>query len=177
MGAVRAETEHGPAWQHYRRQQLPFRPDRGNLEVYRPILRDIQRGQCFYCRQPLRAEAEVDHFIPWARYPTDLGHNFVLAHAGCNNSKSDYLAAVDHLGAWQERNRVHCEELVARFTAAEVISDLPASVRIAKWAYEQTEQAGGQVWVTKDVLQALGAGVADGAGRIGRKASGKNAQN
>lgn len=133
-----------------------FDRDRGNLEVYRPILRDIQRGQCFYCGQSLKSGSEVDHFIPWARYPTDLGHNFVLAHAGCNNSKSDYLAAVDHLGAWQERNRVHGEELAARFTAAEVISDLPASVRIAKWAYEQTEQAGGQVWVTKDMLRHLG---------------------
>lgn len=133
-----------------------FDRDRGNLEVYRPILRDVQRGQCFYCHQPLKSGSEVDHFIPWARYPTDLGHNFVLAHAGCNNSKSDYLAAVDHLGAWQERNRVHCEELVARFTAAEIISDLSASVRIARWAYEQTEQAGGQVWVTKDVLKRLG---------------------
>lgn len=133
-----------------------FDRDRNNLEVYRPILRDIQRGTCFYCDQPLKAGGEVDHFVPWARYPTDLGHNFVLAHAGCNNSKSDYLAAEDHLGAWQERNRVHCEELGARFMAAEVISDLPASVRIARWAYEQTEQAGGQVWVRKDLLRHLG---------------------
>ena len=51
---------------------------------------------------------------------------------------------------------MHCEELAARFTAAEVINDMPASVRIARWAYEQTEQAGGQVWVTKDMLRHLG---------------------
>ena len=89
-------------------------------------------------------------------YPTDLGHNFVLAHAGCNNSKSDYLAAETHLGTRQERNQVHGEELTARFAAAEIISDMPASVRIARWAYEQTEQAGGQVWVTKDMLRHLG---------------------
>ena len=91
-----------------------FECDRASLQVYRPILNDIQRDECFYCRGLLKAAGEVDHSIPWTRYPTDLGHNFVLAHAGCNNSKSDYLAAVDHLGAWQERNRVHCEELVAR---------------------------------------------------------------
>jgi hypothetical protein len=35
------------------------------------------------------------------------------------------------------------------------ISDLPASIRVAKGAYKQTEQAGGQVWVTKDVLRHL----------------------
>ena len=34
----------------------------------------------------------VDHFISWSRYTTDLGHNFVLAHPGCNSQKSDYLA-------------------------------------------------------------------------------------
>jgi hypothetical protein len=133
-----------------------FDRDRGNVEVYRSLLRDIQRGQCFYCGQQIRAGGDVDHFVPWARYPTDLGHNFVLAHAGCNNSKSDYLAAEDHLGKWQERNRVYCDELVTRFAAAEVVSDLPASIRIARWAYEQTEQAGGQVWVTRDVLRHLG---------------------
>jgi len=26
-----------------------------------------------------RGEPVVDHFVPWARYPLDLGHNFVLA--------------------------------------------------------------------------------------------------
>lgn len=51
---------------------------------------------------------------------------------------------------------MHCTELVTRFAAAEAIGALPASVRIAKWAYEQTEQAGGQVWIMKDVLRHLG---------------------
>jgi hypothetical protein len=37
-----------------------------------------------------------------------------------------------------------------------VIADLPASQRIARWAYEQTEQAGGQVWLAKDVLRRVG---------------------
>ncbi len=32
--------------------------------------------------------AHIDHFIPWSRYPIDLGHNFVLAHAGCNSAKA-----------------------------------------------------------------------------------------
>ena len=33
--------------------------------------------------------AHIDHFIPWPRYPIDLGHNFVLAHAGCSSAKAD----------------------------------------------------------------------------------------
>ena len=71
----------------------------------------MQKGVCLYCQQPLPMRAQVDHFIPWSRYPADLGHNFVLAHRGCNNAKSDYLAAEHHLAAWAERNREHQAEL------------------------------------------------------------------
>jgi hypothetical protein len=50
------------------------------------------------------AAAHVDHFIAWARYPVDLGHNFVLADSKCNSQKRDRLPACDHLAAWAERN-------------------------------------------------------------------------
>ena len=88
-----------------------FGQERANLEAYRPILMDVQRGECLYCRKPLPKQSQVDHFIPWSRYPADLGHNFVLAHQGCNHAKSDYLAAEDHLAAWAERNRQNQDEL------------------------------------------------------------------
>jgi 5-methylcytosine-specific restriction endonuclease McrA len=40
----------------------------------------------------LRGEiAHIDHFIPWSRFPVDLGNNFVLALATCNGKKSDRL--------------------------------------------------------------------------------------
>ena len=35
--------------------------------------------------------------------------------------------------------------------------DFLASVRITEWAYEQTERAKGQVWVSRNVLRHLGA--------------------
>jgi hypothetical protein len=47
----------------------------------------------------------VDHFIAWACYPIDLGHNFVLADRSCNNQKRDRLLAFRHLAAWKERNQ------------------------------------------------------------------------
>lgn len=50
---------------------------------------DVQHGTCLYCQKPLPKQVQVDHFIPWSRYPADLGHNFVLAHNNCNNAKSD----------------------------------------------------------------------------------------
>jgi 5-methylcytosine-specific restriction endonuclease McrA len=133
-----------------------FGQERASLEVYRPILFEVQRGTCLYCRKPLQRQSQVDHFVPWSRYPADLGHNFVLAHNGCNAAKSDYLAAEDHLAAWAERNRQNQEELRARLQEAALPCDFSASVQIAQWAYEQTEKANGQVWVMEKVLHHLG---------------------
>jgi 5-methylcytosine-specific restriction endonuclease McrA len=133
-----------------------FGQERASLEAYRPILMDIQHGDCLYCRKPLPRSSQVDHFIPWSRYPTDLGPNFVLAHQGCNHAKSDYLAAEDHLAAWSERNRQNQEELCARLQEVALPCDWAASIRITQWAYEQTEKANGQVWVMEKVLQHLG---------------------
>jgi 5-methylcytosine-specific restriction endonuclease McrA len=84
-----------------------FGQERASLDVYRPILMDVQHGTCLYCQKKLSKQSQVDHFIPWSRYSADLGHNFVLAHDQCNNAKSDYLAAEKHLAAWAERNRLH----------------------------------------------------------------------
>ena len=46
------------------------------VKVSKP-LRELQHGRCFYCQGNLPKAAAVDHFIPWSRYPVDLGHNFV----------------------------------------------------------------------------------------------------
>jgi hypothetical protein len=134
-----------------------FGEERASLDAYQPILRDVQNGVCLYCQKPLSKQAQVDHFVPWSRYPTDLGHNFVLAHAKCNNAKSDFLAAENHLAAWIERNREHQAELQERLIKAALPCDLTATVQIAKWVYQQTEKANGQVWVMEKVLRHLSA--------------------
>jgi 5-methylcytosine-specific restriction endonuclease McrA len=133
-----------------------FGHERANLEAYRPILADIQKGECLYCRKPLPRNVHIDHFVPWSRYPADLGHNFVLAHTACNHAKSDYLAAEEHLAAWSERNELNRDELQARLREAALPCDLSASVQVAEWAYEQTEKANGQVWVAERTLRHLG---------------------
>ncbi|QDV69018.1 HNH endonuclease [Rosistilla carotiformis] len=133
-----------------------FDQERSSLEAYKHILIDVQDRQCFYCHQELRTNLEVDHFVPWSRYPTDLGHNFVLAHPRCNNSKSDYLAAEQHLESWSERNRVRSVELDQRLIDAGLPSDSLASIRITEWAYEQVEKSKGQVWLQQAVFQHLG---------------------
>ncbi len=132
-----------------------FGNERASLDAYRPILFDLQKGNCLYCQKPLAQQSQVDHFIPWSRFPADIGQNFVLAHAKCNNAKSDFLAAEQHLDSWLHRNREHEAELKERLIASALPCDLGASLQIARWMYQQTEKASGQVWVTERVLKHL----------------------
>lgn len=132
-----------------------FGVDRAALSQYRGILEDLQEGRCFYCQGRLPREYHVDHFIPWRRYPVDLGHNFVLAHRRCNSQKGDRLAAPAHLERWQTRNETHGAELSSRFREGDIRFDLGTSYQVARWAYEQVERAGGSTWVEGKLLAPL----------------------
>jgi len=133
-----------------------FDQERSSLEAYKKVLIDVQDRQCFYCLKALQPKVDVDHFIPWSRYPADLGHNFVLAHPGCNNAKSDYLAAEQHLQSWADRNRTRAQEMAERLSDAGLPSDSSASLRIVEWAYEQVDKANGQVWLQNADFEHLG---------------------
>ena len=150
-----------------------FGSERAGLERYRPILRDVQRDECFYCRRPLRAPGEVDHFVPWSIYGLDLGHNFVLAHATCNQAKRDRVAAVQHLDRWCERNVRRRAELEQRFDGARLLHDLPSTWQVTRWAYAQAEASGAQVWLaSSDALTLLAPdwrAVLDGAAGAARE--------
>ena len=133
-----------------------FGTSRRDLSRYREILEDVQEGRCFYCGRALQHAGAVDHFIPWRRYPLDLGHNFVLAHTTCNGSKGDRLAAVPHLRRWHERNVSGLYELPRRFDEAGLVHDRGASTKITRWAYQQVAGQDGQVWVKGKTLVSLG---------------------
>lgn len=126
-----------------------FGAERSGLRSIADGLLDLQRGACFYCAGKLRESGEVDHFIPWSRYPLDLGHNFVLAHASCNRDKRDMLSAPCHLVRWINRNNADSATLGEIFDAARFPSDLGASLGVAKWAYENAEKSKALVWVSK----------------------------
>lgn len=133
-----------------------FGSERTHLGDVREILADVQSGRCFYCAMPVRCHAgHVDHFIPWSKYPVDLGHNFVVAHQGCNSAKADHLAAADYLAGWADRNTKHRDELADRFDQRGVLHDLPTSVRIASWAYRQAFDARGLTWVSSGEMVSL----------------------
>ena len=81
------------------------------------------------------------------QYPLDLAHNLVVAHKTCNMNKSDYLPAVPHLERWVQRNEDRCNHLTQLFNEIGAIHNLPASLRVAHWAFEQAETDGADVWL------------------------------
>jgi hypothetical protein len=132
-----------------------FGRERTSLERYREILFEVQQGRCLYCRRAIAGAAHVDHFVPWQRFPADWGQNLILAHDACNSAKTDYLAAEPHLETWCERNRTYGAEMEERFAAAGLPSDAAATEQVARWAYAQTERAGGTVWLTGKTLKRI----------------------
>ena len=86
-----------------RLERFLFGAERTSLEPVRGPLVEQQGRRCFYCGDRLSARTEVDHFIPWSRYPDDALDNLVAAHFTCNGAKRDFLAAVPHLKRWRER--------------------------------------------------------------------------
>jgi 5-methylcytosine-specific restriction endonuclease McrA len=125
-------------------REFLFGSDRATLGAVRDLLGEVEGKHCFYCGGAIRTEPVVDHFVPWARYPLDLGHNFVLAHARCNAEKNDRLAAFEHLERWCGRNARPA------WTAALEDRMLPhdsgLTNRVAAWAYALVETAGATVW-------------------------------
>jgi len=78
---------------------------------------------------------EVDHFVPWARHPNDAIENLVAAHARCNASKSDHLAASEHLARWVGRDDAEAKHLAQ--IAADVVwrSEPGLSLSVARGIY------------------------------------------
>jgi hypothetical protein len=133
-------------------QNFLFGSQRADLTLYVDLLEDLQERKCFYCEKGIRSDPHVDHFIPWSRYPHDLGHNFVLAHKSCNCSKRDMLASVEHLENWAERNKMFGSQMENYFMENNLLHDLKNSVAIAKWAYSQAEDTESHLWVESKVV-------------------------
>ena len=127
-------------------EEFLFGSGRAQYPHLKEALRELQAGKCFYCGKSLGRDFQLDHFISWSRYPSDLGHNFVLADRRCNSEKSDLLADQLFLAAWQERNRTRERDLATVFERSAVSNDRVASERIAKWAYARAELSGAVFW-------------------------------
>ena len=142
---------------HSQLQEFLFGTNRTALKVVAPLLIDIQKGLCFYCQKPMNLKneketkktPEVDHFIPFKRYPNDLAHNFVAAHADCNNSKRDHLAALTHRDRWVEQNiGIYSHEITKQLNPY-FYCDADKSLAVSNWAYEVAEASNAKLWLKK----------------------------
>ena len=87
-----------------RLEEFLFGAERVVTQQVRRDLWLVQDRACFYCRARTDVgTAEVDHFIPWARYPDDGLDNLVVADRRCNGHKRAFLAAVGHVVRWAPR--------------------------------------------------------------------------
>lgn len=133
-----------------------FGTQRNSLERIKHVLYEIQEGRCFYTGRNLNlSEVEVDHFIPWSRYPIDLGHNFVLTSGPTNRSKSNYIAAEQYLCKWTEFCLKNQSDLAEQFDREKIQYDLESSLKVAQWCYRQVDQVQGQVWIKRGELETL----------------------
>ncbi|WP_394147181.1 HNH endonuclease [Shewanella atlantica] len=137
-----------------------FGSDRKAINQARPLLLQIQHGKCFYCQKPLKQsgqeKGEVDHFIPWARYPSDLGHNFVLAHSKCNKAKSDHLAAEQHKERWFEQNIIQNTKTITTELGSYFVCEPSRSEAIATWAYQLAVQNHSPLWLKGKNFETFG---------------------
>jgi len=135
-----------------------FGEERIPLGRVRDVLYPVQEGRCFYCGSRLTDAMHVDHFVPWVLYPSNLGHNFVLADRQCNEDKSDLLADVSHLRRWCDRNETTGQKLGEAFAARGVLADLDASLGIARWAYERARVKNSVTWMARGTTRVMPAG-------------------
>jgi 5-methylcytosine-specific restriction endonuclease McrA len=122
-----------------------FETSRQSLAIVQAGLRKIS-NRCFYCNGPVY-EADVDHFIPHSLYPRDLAHNFVLTHPKCNRSKSDTLAAKQHLIKWLEFIQANSDNLSQIGLEARILVDAYSSNSVANWGYNNANAVGAKAWI------------------------------
>jgi 5-methylcytosine-specific restriction endonuclease McrA len=137
-------------------ESFMFGLTRSNLEPARDFLAKIQSGHCFYCGDRIGPKGEVDHFVPWVKYPRDLAHNLVLAHEACNRSKSDMLASCMHLETWRKRNDLRGDEIGEELADRAFLVDGMCSLVVARWAYRQAADSGAHAWAGKARLEPIG---------------------
>lgn len=121
-------------------EEFLFGSARSNVAAYAERFYMLQEGRCFYSGDKLsKASAgEVDHFIPWARYPFDSPFNLVLASRKINNAMRDELKPAAWRSMWLTRNR----DAFAMLTAPELVGgfgapaeDADAARAISDWIY------------------------------------------
>lgn len=132
-----------------------FATSRQSLALIGHSLRKLDGSRCFYCDGSFPSEPEVDHFIPFSLYPRDLAHNFVMAHAVCNRSKSDTLAGRVHLEKWVDRLTLHSDALMQIGHDVGITASVQTARRVATWSYKNAYASGARAWVRSSQYEAI----------------------
>lgn len=122
-----------------------FGSARKQLTTVRDFLLDHQSGKCFYCNNAASSDSDVDHFIPWKKYPRNLAQNLVLACPNCNRSKSDLLAAKKHLDKWLDKVLSN-DERSQEINKIGFISDRECTYKVSSWAYTNGVESRSLAW-------------------------------
>ncbi len=109
-------------------------------------LTDLYDGRCFYCDQRLGKRFDLDHFIPWSRYPNDAIENLVPADPRCNGDKRNTLPALSHLSRWSKQIEAANPHLVEMAQRNKWLSDQPRTLAIARSAYRHLP-SGTPLWL------------------------------
>lgn len=118
-------------------EKFLFGVDRTALRPVCSPLLELQDGRCFYCAGTIRAQPQVDHFLPWARHPDDGIANLVVAHDACNRHKSDFLADAGHVAAWVERAGRHAGGLAEIAALARWPHDPQRTASVVRGVYRR----------------------------------------
>lgn len=138
-------------------EQFMFGSSRLPLVKFREWLFEMQGGRCFYTGTRLQepSAGEVDHFLPWARYPLDLPANLVLASTKANSDKRDRIASERLLAPWVQRNStLDPPKKLAALLQVDGGSKDSQSDRcgtntthaVARWLYALADQSGLSAW-------------------------------
>jgi 5-methylcytosine-specific restriction endonuclease McrA len=133
-----------------------FCASRQSLKEMGEHLRKLDGPHCFYCGRD-SIEIEVDHFVPFALYPRDQAHNFVLAHPVCNRNKSDTLAAKPHLERWMDRLVTRADSLTEIGAEVGMASDGVTARTVAQWSYTNASATGARAWLTASKYEPIDA--------------------
>ncbi len=135
-------------------EQFMFGGQRASISHLRKWLYEFQGGRCFYTSSRLRGpdSGQIDHFLPWARYPLDLPANLVLASASANGDKRDWIASERHLATWAMRNEgiefpiQFADQMPLQAARGDDVAGRESAKAVARWLYSIAERGGLQTW-------------------------------
>jgi hypothetical protein len=111
-------------------------------------LAELHEGRCFYCDRLLRHRFDLDHLIPWSRFPNDAIENLVPADPRCNNAKSDTLPAIPHVSRWAKQIEASRSDLREMAQQSRWLTDSPHTLAIARSTYRHLA-TGTPLWLER----------------------------